>query len=355
MRTFFFASILLLCCTAQALAEEIPLPDPGFKIVAPLPEDRPIRARAGQYAGAIYDTHVHLFHQGGTVRPEEIGAEAAKAGVERVVLLPTPNDGIMKDRGQNTAARDRLARKHPDQFKQLCGSEEFTTWMNKAYAEGYDQGDLEHRLEALARRIDAGECAGIGEIGPYHFDKKDGQKTIHFPMNFEPMLRLAGLAAAKGVPLDMHAEPRTRDGKNFEREVFGGIELLYREHPDLVLILSHTGMTSAANLRAMLLRYPRMMTNIKAVSDGKALHWSHLGPVVNPDGELYEDWAALFEEMPERLMVGTDARFGEAQYTSGRYAGRDIKRIRLLLGSLTPYAAECIASANAHQVFGTGE
>lgn len=39
-------------------------------------------------------------------------------------------------------------------------------------------------------------------------------------------------------------------------------------------------------------------------------YWGHLGPVVNSNGEIYEDWVQLFEEMPERFMVGTDFHFG---------------------------------------------
>lgn len=116
------------------------------------------------------------------------------------------------------------------------------------------------------------------------------------------------------------------------------------------LILSHTGMTNPANARALLQAYPDLMMNLKMVRPGGSLKWDQLEPISNADDRLYEDWARLMEDLPERFMVGTDARFGTRHYAGKRY-GTAIAKLRRILGSLDRHAAELIAHANARRVF----
>jgi len=110
-------------------------------------------------------------------------------------------------------------------------------------------------------------------------------------------------------------------------------------------------MTTPKNARALLETYPKIMMNLKIVLPGKKLKWEHLGPLTNSDGAIFEDWAKLMEDMPDRFMVGTDARFGTRQYAGKRYA-KTIRNIRRLLGSLNKNAAEKIGYGNARRVFG---
>ncbi len=165
------------------------------------------------------------------------------------------------------------------------------------------------------------------------------------------MLALAALAAEKGVWLDLHAEPVTPDGRSLEDHLFAGIALLFQRFPDLKLILSHTGMTNTANARALLDLYPGLMMSLKMVRAGKRMSWDHLGPIANADGALYEDWARLMEDRPERFMIGSDSRLGTKQYVGNRY-GRNIRKLRKILGSLEAGAADRIAHGNARRVFG---
>ncbi len=71
-------------------------------------------------------------------------------------------------------------------------------------------------------------------------------------------------------------------------------------------------------------------------------------PIVNPQGELYEDWAQLFEEMPGWLMVAA----GKSPKTTGveKYKRR-IKKIRRILSTIEPRASRMIAYDNAAERF----
>ena len=87
----------------------------------------------------------------------------------------------------------------------------------------------------------------------------------------------------------------------YEKEVFGGLELLYRRNPDLKLLYSHTAMSNSKNVRRILKTYPHVMMSIKI--ETRHDRWRNLEPVVNAQGNVYEDWAQLFEKMPERFMM----------------------------------------------------
>ncbi len=81
-------------------------------------------------------------------------------------------------------------------------------------------------------------------------------------------------------------------------------------------------------------------------------------PITNPEGLLYNDWAELFEEMPDRFRVGTDEKFGRIHKEKHAPEGvqiikyeEDIKHMRSILGSINSDAAELIAYQNAERVF----
>ena len=152
----------------------------------------------------------------------------------------------------------------------------------------------------------------------------------------------------------MHAEPVTPAGVSYEREVFGGIALLFRRHPGLKLILAHTAMTNPANARALLAAHHNLMMNLKITSKKKNLSWGNLGPIANRERQIYEDWATLMEDMSDRFMVGTDTHFwrerGSRVVDPERYR-KEIKRMRRLLGSLNEAAADAIAHGNARRLW----
>jgi|TARA_Y100000294_G_scaffold160287_1_gene163746 hypothetical protein len=356
-RAFVVLAILFAVYSGPALGQgprqgiKTPLPPPDFEIRnGGLDPGRPGRPVGEPYSGPIYDTHVHVFNRD-SAGVSDILAWMDKTGVERLLVLPTPNEGIFRDGEMNAGDRRRWPEMAGDRGGRLCGSTYLTNWMHDAYNNGYDPADLERRLKRLEKDLDDGGCLGVGEIGPYHFDKKGHGGIITFPLNFEPMLAVAGVAARKGVPLDIHAEPNAKGGGSYEEKLYGGFALLYQRYPNLKLILAHTGMTNPVNARRLLETYPNMMMNMKWVGGRGELKWGHLGPIINADRNLYEDWAKLFEDMPDRFMVGTDSRFGTRQYQGRRY-GKNIKVTRRLLGSLDPKAAAMIAHGNARRIFG---
>jgi len=363
---FFLVYVLSIPWDADAGPErtkqtnpQIVIPSPAFEVERTRSDpSRPVRAGNKKYSDPLFDSHTHLYP------PNEKNAAAAsinkrelkqviqalkKSGVKHVIFMPTPNDGIRPNQELGVVKRKMIRDLDRDRIKIFCGSNYITCWLNDAYRNGCSERKVKDRLAQLSKDIDSGLYDGVGEIGTYHFDKGyDKQRVLEYPPNFEPFLRVVDLIAKKGAWLDLHAEPVDPKGKSHETEVFGGLELLYTRCPDLKLIYSHTAMTNVTNARRILKKYPRVMMNIKI--ETRHSRWKNLEPVVNTEGNVYEDWAELFEEMPERFMIGTDFHFGRKGVILKKY-GKRIRQMRQLLGTLNPEAARLIAFENARKIF----
>jgi len=312
--------------------------------------NRSIRPWNKKYNGPLIDAHVHLDPLSSMVdkKLKEILAVIEDGKVEYAVFMPTPNEGRMRGHKEGVEQKLKLKQMSPARIKVFCGSNYITYWLHRAYQSGFSEKSLSEIIVKLRKDIESKEFAGVGEIGIYHFSKHGNQPVIKIAPNFKPLLTIVDLVTQKKMGIDVHAEPMDPNGKSYEKEVFGGIELWHRRNPNLKMIFSHTGMTNPANVRQLLKKYPQMMMNFKPIGDHQK--WRNLEPITNEDGRLYEDWALLFEEMPDRFMVGTDAKFGRKRYRTKKYI-KEIKRIRKILGSINESAARLIAYDNAKRNF----
>ena len=343
----------------------INMPSAGFTVEQTRSDpNRPVREYREEYDGPLVDTHVHLDPPvSGNINEvflEEMIKSINRAGVGSIIVMPVPNEGIM------IMLNNTLGTKQREMLRQLAvgkievkvfyGSEYISNWLHDVYRNGYSESELNEVLSRLSREMDDPECYGVGEIGLYHFNKTGKQNVIEYPPIFEPFLTIVGLVAERGIWIDLHAEPVDPSGTSYEDQVFGGLELLYRKYLDLKLIMSHTAMTNSTNVRRILTTYPNVMMNFKSI--GNHNKWRNLEPITNPQLRLYEDWAQLFEEMPDRFMVGTDEKFGRARERGAEPQISDLARyeetintIRKILGSINPDAAELIAYKNAERIF----
>ena len=241
-----------------------------------------------------------------------------------------------------------LASAQPGRLRVFCGGDYLSNWLADAQRTGYREAELSSKLGRLNRELAGGVCAGLGEFGLLHFNKQEYQNIIQLRPTFAAVLEVIDVVAKNGSWIQLHAEPMEPEGVSRRADAFGALALWHQRHPDLKFILSHTAMTSAVNAKRLLAAYPNAMMTIKLPP---RTGWTYLEPVSNERGLLYEDWAELFDEMPERFMVGSDAKFDNAKHGSGDNYPRLVKLYRDVLGSLKPSAAELIANGNARKVF----
>ena len=333
-----------------------PIPPPGFDVLSVRSDsNRAVRPSLRSYHGSIIDTHIHLnpsSHRPTPATLQEISDVITSSGVELAIVMPTPNEGRRIDNADGFKEKLRLSEISHNKVNLFCGGDYITTWLNNSYRNGLSESELTNILSQLSSDLNSAECLGIGEIAFFHFEKFTGQHVINYPPNFEPFLKIVNQVAINGRWLDLHSEPMEKNGTSHEAEAFGGLELIFKNNPNLKLIYSHTAMTNVHNADAILKRYPNVMMNIKCIGD-KA-DWNNLEEVTNDNYELFEDWAQLFERYPNRFTVGSDAKFGghgQHEFSMQKYR-RLIQRFRKILGSLDPEVANQIAYANALKMFG---
>ncbi|HET8576363.1 MAG TPA: amidohydrolase family protein [Methylomirabilota bacterium] len=309
--------------------------------------------RGKPYDGPLIDTHAHLnapsARRGST--HADILAAITAARVSRIVLLPAPNEGVFRNPQPTQAERLDLVRTSGGRVLRMCGSEYLTDWMSDSARHGVtvDSRTLAGKLEQLRGDLKTGTCAGVGEIGFLHFDTAGGQPVVRLPAAYPPFAAIAQVAAAAGMPMDIHAEPFEPDGAtSHHAEIYGTIALLFRDAAGLKLIYSHNGLTNSRNARAMLEAFPGLMMNLRFFPREP---WKHLDPIVNGEGRLYADWAELLKEMPDRFLIGSDFLFGWDPRPTEDYA-RLMNVTRGILGGLPLEVARKIASENAQRLFG---
>jgi len=344
------AFAFLVQSLTAARAEDVP---PPFAIQASRSDpERPVRPQGQRYRGPVFDTHTHLpFYQGGVALPATVLAAMKTAGVARLVLMPVPNAGRVPQVGVTLKGMDAVRRQSSGTVQVLCGSDYLTAWMHDAAALRRTPGDIDRQMARLSRDLEGSACAGVGEIGFRHYIKAPGELLIDIPAGYPALLAIAETAARANRPLEIHAEPVEPDGRRHDAEVLGTLALLAALQQNLTLIVSHTGMTNPANASALLLAGANVMMNINPAAHKGPVDWLNLEPVTNQERELYEDWAALFEELSDRFMIGSDFFFGYAASVADEYERR-IRHIRQMLGSLRSSVAQRIASDNAERVYG---
>ncbi|MFO6418625.1 hypothetical protein ACLBKS_00305 [Hylemonella sp. W303a] len=319
---------------------------------------RPARTRSERYRGWVIDAVLHTAPDG--YNESNLPGILEKSKVMGAVVMPTPNDGL-SNRGSALASTEqklRLAGLAPDEVRILCGGDYLTNLLSDAQAFGRVTDLLTQRLQRLAQDLGNTPCLGVGELGLMHFNKLGDQNVTYIRPDFPPLLEVVDLVGQRGGWIQLHAEPRDPAGDvSHHAELAQALAVWTARQPRLRIMLSHTGMTSAANARLILQSYPQVTMSIKLTSANVST-WRHLEPVLNANGELYEDWAQLMEEMPERFVIGSDAKFGGAlKHSAGNETAypQIISRFHRMLGSLEPAAARKIAQGNARRLFGFPE
>jgi predicted urease superfamily metal-dependent hydrolase len=318
--------------------------------------NRPTRPEGRRYRGPIFDTHTHLAPtMGQPTFADDVTAGMKDADVQRLVLLPPPNAGRIVGMDKSLEQMESLRQNSQGAIMVMCGSY-LTDWMNSAAKQRSVPQDVDSQIARLTRDLQSGRYAGVGEIGFRHYAKAAFQLVINLPQVYPPLLTIAETAGRLNVPLDLHAEPVEPNGTRHDAEVFGTIGLMFERSKNLRLICSHTAMTNANNARALLSAFPMLMMNVNFGKHNSDIDWRNLEAVCDHNGEIYSDWAALFEEMSDRFMIGSDSFFMHSGDRRGRdvvehYSHR-IKQVRKVLGGLNRKATDDIAFKNAERVFG---
>lgn len=206
--------------TKRPVSPEIPLPSFSLTYRHADP-NRPVRKKGTMYRGKIIDALAHLYPPPRNQRSKEkidkqvlkkIISTITSAGVETIIVMPTPNDGLRPNKEMGIVRRKMARELDPETISIFYGSDYITNWLNNAYRRGYDESELTAVLQRITH--DSREYIGVGELAFYHFDKGYGKKqhVIKFPPNFEPFLKILNVIEKNELWIVLHIEPATLGG-----------------------------------------------------------------------------------------------------------------------------------------------
>lgn len=276
-----------------------------------------VPARAADYAGPLFDAHLHYNNEAwnGEVGPHPLAdvlARMQRSGVKAIVANSRPNDGtraLAEARAQTSAAGVtvvpfiRLYRNRAD----------YDTWFQDPTI--YDMVQAE-----LALGTAAGPYRGIGEFHLY--DSANANGTV--------AKKLMALAEDKQLMVLAHVDDVA-------------IDLLMASTPSkgqkARLIWAHSGIGGAPveRVEALLAKYPGLMGEL-----------SYRPGLTCDGGKLCPEWRALILKYPARFLVGSDTWVNPRW----QYYEDTMKGYRTWLGDLPDPVARQVAWGNGAALFG---
>ncbi|MET0334524.1 MAG: amidohydrolase family protein [Rhizobacter sp.] len=266
-------------------------------------------AQAAPYEGPLFDAHLHYNVEAFKPYPlDDVLGRMQRSGVRAIVANSRPNDGSKSLASAREATKKAGVTVVP--FVRL--------YRNRADYTGWhaDPSIVEMVLRELAAGTDAGPYKGLGEFHLYESANADGPTAK----------RLMQLAQERNLVVLAHVDDVA-------------IEKLFAHAPKAKLIWAHTGIGGVPieRVRALFKRHPTLYGEL-----------SYRPGLMEGEGRLSAPWKALFTEMPERFLVGSDT------WTNSRWDDYEalMREARGWLGDLPPAIAKRIAWDNGAALFG---
>lgn len=256
------------------------------------------------------DAHVHL-------NDEAMQLELMRRwGAERAVVFWGRNS-------DNESIVDS-ARRHPDRFIAFAS----ISPERAAYRKAWDAQDAA-LLEGLDELLASRRFHGIGEISAVHFPSPGFGETDYDPSG--PVVDgVLALARKHRVPVLLHIEA-TRMGE---------LSALLEKYRDVPVIWAHGGYTPLFIARRMLERHPNLVYELSART--WPVHPRSPDYTILRDGsQVWPQWLALIEAMPERFVVGTDASHRSAPSEAMKFGS-----VQGFLRQLSPSVRDQVARGN---------
>ena len=312
------------------------------------------------------DVHAHLVGgRSGFLGAPEAAIEAMnRAGIKKSVLMPTPQDDGRYDYDVLASA----AKSNPQRFAFLGGGGSLNPMIQRHGDPAQVTDNVKRRFEAKAEEIIAAGAAGFGEITALHPSVAPGHPFESVPADHPLLLLLADIAARHGVPIDLHMDlvvaetpPRGPQANAANPPLFkpnlDAFERLLAHNRQARIVWAHAGSDfvghwTVQRSRQLLQQHSNLYMSLR-LGGGIPLNRP-----LTYGGELKSEWRALFDEFPDRFMLGTDS-FHMGAGASGKGPGamfseRNEPRLensRRLLSQLPPELAVKIGRDNALAIY----
>jgi predicted TIM-barrel fold metal-dependent hydrolase len=318
------------------------------------------------------DVHVHLIADRQTA--DYRGAVAAavmamnEAGIAKAVVMPPPQPGGSGAFDFEGFASSLTPR---NRFAFLGGGGSLNGMIQDTKPDAVDEG-VKRRFEERATYIVKQGAVGFGEITAHHLSHVPGHPYERSDPD-HPLLRLlADIAARHDVVIDLHFDVVAEETKapaflsvppnpgTFAPNL-SAFERLLEHNRGARIVWAHAGSDMLGHWtpelsRRLLAQHPNLFMSLRMVP-GRA-------PQNHPfdrDGTLRPVWLTLFQEFPDRFVIGGDQFFvspavrgGNAASTFAQRAPIARQRTAALLAALPPDIARKIGAENAIRLYKLG-
>ena len=190
-----------------------------------------------------------------------------------------------------------------------------------SYRSGDAGPEVQKKFRAKAEELLNMGIAGFGEMSTEHFSLPQSpvKDYEYAPADHPLMLLLADIAAEHNVPIDLHMEALPQDMASPENLKapnppmlhgnFAALERLLAHNARAKLIWAHagqdnTGFRTPDLMRPLLMRHPNLYMEIKY--DPNALGKN---PPIDASGKLKPEWLKLYQDFPDRFIIGSDQHY----------------------------------------------
>ncbi len=303
------------------------------------------------------DVHAHLD----PADPEHSiqAALQAMAGenAEKIVFMPPPFTA--DDPGRYDADLILPSLKgHVDKLAVLGGGGTLNAMILQSVRSRDAGREARRKFKQQAEELLREGAAGFGEMAAEHFPGATPYQSA--PPDHPLFLLLADIAAEHGVPIDLHMEavpqsmPLPAELKSpGPRQVQANIaafERLLKHNRRARIIWAHaawdnTGYRTPELCRRLLAAHPNLYMELKIdpLKPGKN------SPLAEgASGTIKPEWLQLFQDFPDRFVVGSDQHYPEPPSGLQRW-----QAVVLLLNQLSPGLRQKVGMENASSLYST--
>jgi predicted TIM-barrel fold metal-dependent hydrolase len=291
------------------------------------------------------------------------------AGVETAVKsMPTQNAAklflLSEPYPQDDPARFdadiflAAAKKHPDKVAVLGGGGTLNGMILEAARTGDSGPEVKRKFKERAEQWLRDGAVGFGELSVEHLAQPSSgiQDYEYAPPDTPLLLLLADIAAEHNVPIDLHMEavpknmPRPDDlgapNPPMLTANIPGFERLLAHNRGAKIIWAHagadfTGYRTPELCRRLLMANSNLYMEVKVdpVIPGR-------NPII-ADGKIKPDWLKLFQDFPDRFVIGSDQHYAAKTPASPSRWQATV----LLLNQLPPDLQRKIGTENALRIY----
>jgi hypothetical protein len=323
---------------------------------------------AGQLPYPIIDTHAHLQARGPHHPEADYGGAVANAieemdrqGISRTILMPPPFGPDSPGAYDFEDFAGPMSQR-PNQLSCLGGGGTLNPMFHEAVRAGTADSSVQRHFDARANAILAGGALGFGEMSLEHFSFNPRHPYTSAPPDHPLMLRLADIAAAHSVPIDVHMEAVLADmptpskflelSPNNPPSLKANIDrfrTLLAHNRNASIVWAHVGWDNTGD-RTVMLCHDLMSTNPNLFMSLKIDEQSlPITRPVNPEGIAKPGWLKFTVHFADRILVGSD-NF----YDAPGIELRDVPRVENVMNfvrQLPPDVARRIAYENPTRLY----